>query len=177
MSFKNGFADIPFFDISNWLSWSTRMSQFLMANKVWSYVIGTYTKPALIREMIPVPTFIPKALPAAIATKPIPCQYTSSTETRSGIWVNAEKSRDLADHMDVTPMASTLKCLETHVYNIVHLPQDHSLKQQMPSPDFVFTEDNFPYLLGSRTPSKRQHTNDGTIAWQLNAATRLCWGL
>jgi len=52
MSFKNGFADIPIFDSSNWLSWSTRMSQFLMANKVWSYVTGTYPKPAPIRETI-----------------------------------------------------------------------------------------------------------------------------
>jgi len=52
MSFKNGFANIPIFDGSNWLSWSARMSQFLMANKVWSYVIGTYSKPAPIRETI-----------------------------------------------------------------------------------------------------------------------------
>jgi len=55
MSFKNGFANIPIFDGSNWLFWSARMSQFLMANKVWSYVIGTYPKPAPIRETISAP--------------------------------------------------------------------------------------------------------------------------
>jgi len=55
MSFKNRFADIPIFDGSNWLSWSARMSQFLMANKVWSYVTGTYPKPAPIKETISAP--------------------------------------------------------------------------------------------------------------------------
>jgi len=60
MSFKNGFTDIPIFDGSNWLSWSTRMSQFLMANKVWSYVIGTYSKPAPIRETISAPVSSPQ---------------------------------------------------------------------------------------------------------------------
>jgi len=80
-------------------------------------------------RIIPVPAFIPKALLAAIATKPIPCQYTGSMETRPSVWVNAKKACDLADHMDITLMVSTLKCLETHVYDVVHLPQDHSLKQ------------------------------------------------
>ena len=74
MSFKNGFADIPVFDGSNWLSWSARMSQFLMANKVWSYVTGTYPKLAPTREMISTPAAFSQPLglssshPAAITT-------------------------------------------------------------------------------------------------------------
>jgi len=114
-------------------------------------------------KIIPAPAFIPKPLLAAIAAKPIPCRYTGSMETRPSIWVNAEKACDLADHMDVTPMVSMLKHLETHIYNIVHPPQDHFLKRRLPSPDFVFTEDNFPYLLRSGTPLKRQHIDDKTI--------------
>jgi len=115
-------------------------------------------------RIIPAPAFIPKALPAAIAAKPIPRRYTSSTETRSGIWVNAEKARDLADRMDATPMISTLKRLETHITDVVHPPQDTSLKRRTPSPEFVFTEDDFPYLPGSGTPSKCQRVDDGTIS-------------
>jgi len=115
-------------------------------------------------RIIPAPAFIPKAILAAIAAKPIPHRYTGSTETRPGVWVNAEKARNLADRMDITPTVSTLKRLETHVTDIVHPPQDHSLKQRMPSLDFVFTEDNFPYLPGSKTLSKCQRINDGTIS-------------
>jgi len=66
--------------------------------------------------------------------------------------------------MNITPTVSMLKRLETHVANIVHPPQDHSLKQRTPSLDFVFTEDDFPYLLGSETLSKRQNINDETIS-------------
>ena len=84
-------------------------------------------------------------------------------ETRPGIWVNAEKARDLADCMDVMPTISTLKPLETHTANVILLPQDYSLKQRMPSPDFVFTEDDFPYFLGSGTPSKCQCVDNGTM--------------
>ena len=62
MSFKNGFTDISVYDGSNWLSWSTRMSQFLMVNKVWSYIIGTYTEPAPIRETISAPAASPQPL-------------------------------------------------------------------------------------------------------------------
>jgi len=80
-------------------------------------------------RIIPTPAFIPKAIPAAIAAKPIPRWYTGSTETRPSVWVNAEKARDLADHMDITPTVSMLKHLETHVADIVHPPQDHSLKR------------------------------------------------
>jgi len=114
-------------------------------------------------RIIPAPVFIPKAIPAAIAAKPIPRRYTSSMETRPSVWVNAEKARDLANRMDITLTVSTLKRLETHVADIVHPPQDHSLKWRTPSPDFVFTEDDFPYLPGSKTPSKRQRIDDGTI--------------
>jgi len=47
MSSKTRFNSVPAFDGSNWLSWSTRMSQFLMAQKLWAYVSGLITKPAL----------------------------------------------------------------------------------------------------------------------------------
>jgi len=114
-------------------------------------------------RIIPTPAFIPKVLSAAIGAKPIPHWYNSSTETRPGIWVNAEKAHNLADCMDVTLTVSMLKHLETHIYNIVHLPQDHSLKQRMPSSNFIFTEDDFLYLLASRTLSKHQHIGDETI--------------
>jgi len=66
--------------------------------------------------------------------------------------------------MEVTLTISMLKCLETHIANVILPPQDHSLKWRMPSPDFVFTEDDFPYLPGSETPSKCQHIDDGTMA-------------
>jgi len=79
-------------------------------------------------RIIPAPAFIPKAIPAAIATKSIPRRYTSSIETRPGIWVNAQKACNLADHMDVTLTILMLKHLETHIYDVVHPPQDHSLK-------------------------------------------------
>ena len=46
-SSKSGFDAVPVFDGRNWLSWSTRMSQFLMAQKIWPYVAGTVTKLAL----------------------------------------------------------------------------------------------------------------------------------
>jgi len=115
-------------------------------------------------RIIPAPAFVPKGLLAAIAAKPIPRQYTGSTETRPGVWVNAEKARDLADRMEITPTISTLKRLETHVADVILLPQDHSLKQRTPSPDFAFTEDDFPYLAGRETPSKRQRIDDGTMS-------------
>jgi len=115
-------------------------------------------------RIIPAPTFYPKTLPAAITAKPISRRYTGSTETRPGILVNAEQARNLADHMDMMPTISTLKRLETHIANVILPPQGHSLKWQMPSPDFVFTEDDFPYLPGSGTPSKRQHMDDGMIS-------------
>jgi len=57
-----------------------------------------------------------------------------------------------------------LKRLETHVANIILPPQDHSLKWRTPSPDFIFTEDDFSYLPGSGTPSKHQHIDDGTVS-------------
>jgi len=47
MSSKTGFKSVPAFDGSNWLSWSARMSQFLMAQKLWVYVSGLIPKPAL----------------------------------------------------------------------------------------------------------------------------------
>jgi len=47
MSSKTRFDSVPAFDGSNWLSWSARMSQFLMAQKLWAYVSSLITKPAL----------------------------------------------------------------------------------------------------------------------------------
>jgi len=114
-------------------------------------------------RIISTPTFVPKGLPAAIAAKPISRRYTSSTETRPSIWVNAKKAHDLVNCMEVIPMISMLKHLETHVANVILSPQDHSLKWRTPSPDFVFTEDDFPYLPGSETPSKHQCIDDGTV--------------
>jgi len=61
--------------------------------------------------IIPAPAFIPKRLPAAIATKPIPHRYTGSTETRPGVWVNAGKACDLADCMDISKKGGHLHCL------------------------------------------------------------------
>ena len=66
-------------------------------------------------RIIPAPAFILKALPAAIATKPIPRRYTSSMKTRPSIWVNAKKACNLADCMDITPTVLTLERLETYV--------------------------------------------------------------
>jgi len=43
MSSKTGFDSVSAFDDSNWLSWSARMSQFLMAQKLWAYVSGLIT--------------------------------------------------------------------------------------------------------------------------------------
>ena len=47
MSSKSGFDTIPTFNGTNWLSWSSRMSQFLMAQKLWAYTSSLITKPAL----------------------------------------------------------------------------------------------------------------------------------
>ena len=47
MSSKSGFNTIPTFNGANWLSWSSRMFQFLMAQKLWTYTSGLITKPAL----------------------------------------------------------------------------------------------------------------------------------
>ena len=80
-------------------------------------------------RVITAPAFIPKALPAAIAAKPIPKQYTGSEEVRPSIWLNAEKARDLADRMEMTLTVQMLKCLETHVIDVVQLPKDQSLKR------------------------------------------------
>jgi len=115
-------------------------------------------------RIISTPAFVSKGLPAAIAAKPIPRRYTGSMETRPGIWVNAEKACNLANHIEVTLMILMLKHLERHVTNVILPPQDHSLKWQMLSPDFVFTEDDFPYLPESETPSKHQYIDDGTIS-------------
>ena len=47
MSSRSGFNTIPAFNGSNWLSWLSRMFQFLMAQKLWAYTSGLITKPAL----------------------------------------------------------------------------------------------------------------------------------
>jgi len=61
-------------------------------------------------------------------------------------------------------MISTLKHLETHVADVILLPQDHSLKWRTPSLDFIFTEDDFPYLPESGTLSKCQCIDNGTVS-------------
>jgi len=86
MSFKNRFADIPIFDGSNWLSWSARMSQFLMANKVWSYVTGTYPKLALIRETI-----------SALVSSPQPSGSSSSCPTATTTLGPVTNGKEIAD--------------------------------------------------------------------------------
>jgi len=93
MSFKNGFADIPIFGGSNWLFWSARMSQFLMANKVWSYVIGTYSKLAPIREMISAPVSSPQ--PSGLSSSCPTATTTLGPVTNSkeiANWVNDDGS-------------------------------------------------------------------------------------
>ena len=93
MSFKNRFADIAIFDGSNWLSWSARMSQFLMANKVWSYVIGTYSKPAPIRETISAPVSSPQpsgSTSSCLATTTTQGPVTNGKEIAD--WVNDDRS-------------------------------------------------------------------------------------
>jgi len=110
MSFKNGFADIPIFDGSNWLSWSARMSQFLMANKVWSYVIGTYTKPAPIRETISTP-----------ATSPQPSGSSSShpaATTTLGPVTNGKEIADWINDDGSTIRYIKMKCQEAIVTGI-----------------------------------------------------------
>ena len=82
-------------------------------------------------RIIPASAFVPKGLPAAIAAKPISRRYTGSMKTRPGIWVNAEKACNLADRMEVTPMISTLKHLETHITDVILLlgqPLNYLLK-------------------------------------------------
>ena len=80
-------------------------------------------------RVITAPAFVPKALLAAIAAKPIPKRYTGSEEVWPGIWLNAEKARDLADRMEMTLTVQMLKCLETHIVDVVELPKDSSLKR------------------------------------------------
>ena len=62
-------------------------------------------------RIMPASAFILKALLAAIAAKPIPHRYTGSTETRPGVWSNAKKVCDLADHMDITATQSDVTSL------------------------------------------------------------------
>ena len=116
-------------------------------------------------RIITAPTFILKALPAAIAAKPIPCQYTGTMEVWPGIWLNAEKAHDLSDHMKMTPTVQMLKHLETHIIDVVEPPKDHFLKRwSPPCDDFFFTEEDFLFLLGSKDPLKQQCLDDGTIS-------------
>src|SRR4029077_9180558 len=73
-SSKSGFDTVPVFDGSNWLSWSARMSQFLMAQKLWPYVAGTISKPALI------------------ATSSTDCMATSASVKDRDAWVLEDSS-------------------------------------------------------------------------------------
>jgi len=110
MSFKNGFADIPIFDGSNWLSWSARMSQFLMANKVWSYEIETYSKPAPIREMI-----------SALVSSPQPLGSSSShpaATTTQGPVMNGKEIADWVNNDGSTIRYIKMKCQEVIIAGI-----------------------------------------------------------
>ena len=80
-------------------------------------------------RVVTAPAFILKALLAAIAAKPIPKQYTGSEEVRPGVWLNAEKTHNLANHMEMTPTVQVLKHLEIHVIDVVELPKDLFLKR------------------------------------------------
>ena len=108
-------------------------------------------------RIITAPAFILKALLAAIAAKPIPHWYTGTTEVWPRIWLNAKKACNLSDCMEMTLTVQTLKHLETHIIDVIEPPKDHSLKwQSPPCDDFFFTEEDFPFLLGSEDPSKCQ---------------------
>ena len=62
-------------------------------------------------------------------------------------------------------MAQTLKCLETHVINIVEPPKNRSLRRwSPPCDDFFFTEEDFLFLLESEDPSKCQCLDDETVS-------------
>ena len=62
-------------------------------------------------------------------------------------------------------MVQTLKCLETHIVDVVEPHKDRSLKRQsLPYKNFLFTEEDFLFLLGSEDPSKHQCLDDGTIS-------------
>ena len=110
MSFKNRFTDIPVFDGSNWLSWSARMSQFLMANKVWSYVTGTYPKPAPIRETISAP---------AVSSQPLGSSSSRpATTTTQGPVTNGKEIADWVNDDGSTMRYIKMKCQEAIVVNI-----------------------------------------------------------
>jgi len=109
MSFKNGFTDIPVFDGSNWLSWSARMSQFLMANKVWSYVIGIYTKPAPIRETISAP---------AASHQPLGSSSSCPTTTTLGPVTNSKEIANWVNDDRSTIGYIKMKCQEAIVADI-----------------------------------------------------------
>ena len=116
-------------------------------------------------RVVTAPAFVPKALLAAIAAKPIPHWYMGTTEVRPSIWLNAEKAHNLSDHMEMTLMVQMLKRLETHIIDIIEPLKDCSLKwQSPPCDDFFFTEEDFLFLLGTKDPSKHQHLDDGTIS-------------
>ena len=109
-------------------------------------------------------TFVPKALLAFIAAKPISCQYTGSTEVWPSVWLNTEKACDLSDHIEITLTVQMLEHLEIHLIDVVELSKDHSLKWWTPSLDIFFTEEDFPFLLESQDSSKWQHIDDGMIS-------------
>ena len=121
-------------------------------------------------RIIPAPAFVPKGLPAAIAAKPIPRRYTSSTETRPGIWVNAEKACNLADHMEVTPTISMLKRCWHHPPASGSLPEIANTFFR-----FCLHRRRFPLPSGKRDTIKASmHWWWDRVAWQPHAATNLC---
>ena len=75
MSSKSGFDTIPAFNSANWLSWSSRMSQFLMAQKLWAYTSGLIIKPAL---------------ESAAATTASSCPATAKSIKAHNEWISEE---------------------------------------------------------------------------------------
>ena len=110
MSFKNRFTDIPIFDSLNWLFWSVRMSQFLMANKVWSYITGTYPKLAPIRETISPPVFSPQ--PSGLSSS------RPTATTTQGPVTNGKEIADWVNDNRSTSGYIKMKCQEVIIMGI-----------------------------------------------------------
>ena len=111
MSFKKGFADIPIFDGSNWLSRSARMSQFLMANKVWSYITGTYPKPAPIKETIS--TLVSSPQPSGLSSS-----HPATTTTTLGPVTNGKEIANWINNDGSAIRYIKMKCQEVIITDI-----------------------------------------------------------
>ena len=106
MSSKNGFSNIPTFDGSNWLTWSARMSQFFMVNKVWSYIAGLYPKPAPVRETI--------SVPASMSPQPSGSSRPTTSTTQRPV-TNGKKIADWVNEDGSAIRYIKMKCTEAIV--------------------------------------------------------------